>query len=54
MEAGAVGQRIYLAAEAAGVAARNLAAFIDERFNELLGLPGGWYALHLTMLGNGD
>lgn len=54
IEAGAVGQRIYLAAEATGLTARNLAAFIDQRFNELLGLPDGWYALHLTMLGNGD
>jgi SagB-type dehydrogenase family enzyme len=54
IEAGAAGQRIYLAAEAAGLAARNLAAFIDQRFNELLGLPEGWYALHLTMLGNGN
>ena len=54
IEAGAVGQRIYLAAEAAGLAVRNLAAFMDQRFNKLLGLPEGWYALHLTMLGNGD
>ena len=52
---GAIGQRIYLAAEAIGLAARNLAAFQDDRFNKLLGLKSrGLAALHLTMLGHGD
>jgi SagB-type dehydrogenase family enzyme len=52
LEAGAVGQRVYLAAEALGLAARNLAAFWDERFNDLLGLDGTERAaIHLTMLG---
>ena len=53
--AGAVGQRIYLAAESVGIAARNLSAFVDERLNALSGLDGRRKAvLHLTMLGPGD
>ena len=55
IESGAIGQRIYLSAEAVGLAARNLAAYRDDRFNELLGLDGrGLAALHLTMMGHGD
>jgi SagB-type dehydrogenase family enzyme len=55
IESGAVAQRIYLAAEAAGLAARNLAAFYDEALNDLLGLDGRSTAvLHLTMFGPGD
>ena len=54
LESGAIAQRIYLAAEALGVAARNLAAFVDDRFNELLQLDRlGMSALHLTMFGRG-
>jgi SagB-type dehydrogenase family enzyme len=54
IEAGAIGQRLYLAAEAAGLAARNLAAFIDDDLNRLLGLDGlTEAAVHLTMLGPG-
>ena len=52
LESGAIGQRVYLAAEALGLAARNLAAFRDDRFNELLGLrERRLFALHLTMVG---
>ena len=52
IEAGAIGQRIYLAAEAAGLAARNLAAFRDDSLNRLLDLEGGEHAvLHLTLVG---
>ena len=36
LESGAIGQRIYLAAEAVGLVARNLAAYMDDRFNRLL------------------
>jgi SagB-type dehydrogenase family enzyme len=55
VEAGAIGQRIYLAAESAGLSARNLAAFIDDDLNRLLGLDGEREAaIHLTMLGPGD
>jgi SagB-type dehydrogenase family enzyme len=55
VEAGAIGQRIYLAAEAAGLAARNLAAFRDDELNGLLGLDGRREAvIHLTMFGPGD
>jgi SagB-type dehydrogenase family enzyme len=55
VEAGAIGQRVYLAAEAAGLAARNLAAFRDDELNGLLGLDGRSEAvLHLTMFGPGD
>ena len=43
---------VYLAAEAQGLAARNLAAFTDKKLNDLLGLDGRRRAvLHLTMLG---
>ncbi len=53
IEAGAIGQRIYLAAEAAGLAARNLAAFRDDALNRLLDLEGGEHAvLHLTLAGH--
>jgi SagB-type dehydrogenase family enzyme len=54
VEAGAIGQRVYLAAEAAGLAARNLAAFRDDELNDLLGLDGQREAvIHLTMFGPG-
>lgn len=52
IEAGGIGQRIYLAAEAVGFAARNLAAFRDDALNRLLGLDGREEAvLHLTLAG---
>jgi nitroreductase len=52
VESGAVAERIYLAAEAAGLGARNLAAFYDADLDALLGFgPDGRAALHLTMLG---
>ncbi len=55
LEAGAIAQRIYLAAEASGHSARNLAAFVDESLNDLLGLDEGREAIvHLTMVGPGD
>ena len=54
LESGAIAQRIYLAAEALGLVARNLAAFMDDRFNRLLDFDSrGLSALHLTMLGHG-
>jgi len=54
IEAGAIGQRLYLAAEALGLTARNLAAFVDEDLNRLLGLDDRSEAtVHLTMLGPG-
>jgi len=55
VESGAIGQRLYLAAESAGLSARNLAAFIDDDLNRLLGFDGvREAAIHLTMLGPGD
>jgi SagB-type dehydrogenase family enzyme len=55
VEAGSIAQRVYLAAEAAGVAARNLAAFTDDDLNRLLRIDGRTRAaIHLTMLGPGD
>jgi SagB-type dehydrogenase family enzyme len=40
LDAGATAQRIYLGAEACGVAARNLAAYYDDELDDLLGLDG--------------
>jgi SagB-type dehydrogenase family enzyme len=55
IESGAIGQRVYLAAEAAGLAARNLAAFRDDRLNALFGLDGRERAvIHLTAVGYED
>jgi SagB-type dehydrogenase family enzyme len=55
IESGAIGQRIYLAAEAAGLAARNLAAFRDDELNSLLDLDGRERAvIHLTAVGYED
>jgi SagB-type dehydrogenase family enzyme len=55
IESGAIGQRVYLAAEAAGLAARNLAAFRDDRLNALLELDGRDRAvIHLTAVGYED
>ncbi|MDJ0852731.1 MAG: SagB/ThcOx family dehydrogenase [Myxococcota bacterium] len=52
---GAMGERIYLAAESLGLAARNLAAFNDDDLNALLGLDGKSEAvLHLTVVGPGN
>ena len=53
IQSGAIGERIYLAAEAAGLAARNLAAFRDDDLNALLDLDGEKRAvLHLTLVGH--
>lgn len=55
LESGAIGQRLYLGAEALGLSARNLAAFFDDSLNRLLGVDGREKAvIHLTMLGAGD
>lgn len=55
IEAGAIAQRLYLAAEAIGLAARNLAAFLDDDLNTLLELDGSERAVvHLTMVGPGS
>jgi SagB-type dehydrogenase family enzyme len=55
VESGEIGQRIYLAAEAMGLVARNLSAFFDDELNDLLGFDGAREAvLHLTVLGSGD
>jgi nitroreductase len=52
LEAGAAAQRLYLAAESLGLAARNLAAFFDDSLNDLLELDGRTRAVvHLTLLG---
>jgi SagB-type dehydrogenase family enzyme len=37
-EAGAIGQRMYLAAEALGLRATGIGAFFDEQVNQYLGL----------------
>jgi SagB-type dehydrogenase family enzyme len=55
LEAGEVAQRVYLAAEALGLAARNLAAFVDDALDAIADLDGSESAaVHLTMLGPGD
>lgn len=55
VEAGAIGERVYLAAEACGLSARNLAAFRDGELNALLGTDGRERAvIHLTLVGRGD
>jgi SagB-type dehydrogenase family enzyme len=55
VESGEIGQRIYLAAEAMGLVARNLSAFFDDELNELLGFDGSREAvLHLTVFGSGE
>lgn len=50
--AGALAERIYLAAEALDLGARNLAAFFDDPLNDLAKLDGRERAVvHLTVLG---
>lgn len=52
LEAGAIAERVYLAAEALGLAARNLAAFVDDTLDDLLELDGEAHAaIHLTLVG---
>ena len=52
VECGAIGERIYLAAESVQLGARNLAAFHDDELGELLGFGAeGRAVLHLTLLG---
>jgi len=52
IEAGGIAQRVYLAAEALGLSARNLAAFLDDDLDELVGIDGRDRAsIHLTMVG---
>jgi SagB-type dehydrogenase family enzyme len=54
LEAGAAAERVYLAAESLGLAARNLAGFFDDSLNDLLGAPARERAVvHLTLLGPG-
>jgi SagB-type dehydrogenase family enzyme len=53
LEAGAAAERLYLAAESLGLAARNLAAFFDDSLDDLLGLDGRERAvIHFTLLGH--
>ena len=53
LESGSIGQRVYLAAVASGLVARNLAAYLDAEFNALLGLDGRREAaVNLTLVGN--
>ena len=55
LDAGAFAQRLYLGAEALGLAARNLAAFYDDQLDALMGIDGEReVAVHLTALGPGD
>jgi SagB-type dehydrogenase family enzyme len=55
LESGAIAQRVYLGAEAAGLTARNLAAFLDDELNEMLGLDARREGvIHLTMFGRGN
>jgi SagB-type dehydrogenase family enzyme len=55
LAAGAAAQRLYLGAEAHGLAARNLAAYYDDELDALLGLDGEReVSLHLTAVGAGD
>ena len=55
LDAGAYAQRLYIAAETIGLAARNLAAFTDDDLNELVGFDGRRHAvLHLTVVGQGE
>jgi SagB-type dehydrogenase family enzyme len=52
VESGAIAERVYLAAESVGLAARNLAAFVDDDLAALLGFgPDGRAVLHLTLVG---
>jgi SagB-type dehydrogenase family enzyme len=53
LEAGAAAERVYLAAESLGLAARNLAGFFDASLNDLLGLADDRAVVHLTLLGSG-
>ena len=53
LESGSIGQRVYLAAVASGLVARNLAAYLDAELNALLSLDGRREAaVHLTLVGN--
>jgi len=53
LEAGAAAERLYLAAESLGLAARNLAGFFDDSLDDLLGLDGREFAVvHFTLLGS--
>jgi hypothetical protein len=55
VDAGATAERVYLGAEALGLAARNLAAYLDDDLDALLGLDGrSAVAVHLTAVGRGD
>lgn len=52
IEAGEIGERLYLGARALGLVARNLAAYYDDELNELVGLDGRRLAVvHLTVVG---
>jgi SagB-type dehydrogenase family enzyme len=51
-EAGAIGQRLYLAAEALGLGATGIGAFFDDEVHEYLGLgPGDGQAVYHFAIG---
>ena len=53
LECGGIAERIYLASEALGLATCNLAAFLDDDLNDLVGLDGIRRAvLHVTVIGH--
>ena len=48
-EAGAIGQRLYLAAEANGLGATGIGAFFDDKVHEYLGLLSGQAVYHFAI-----
>jgi nitroreductase len=52
LDAGHLGERLYLAAEARALAACSVGAFYDDEMAGLLGEdPAGFWVLHLVALG---
>ena len=48
-EAGAIGQRLYLAAEALGLGATGIGAFFDDQVHNYLGLATGRVVYHFAI-----
>jgi SagB-type dehydrogenase family enzyme len=54
LDAGHIGQNLYLVGTALGLGAVGIGGFFDRELNELLGLPPGEEAIYLVCLGHPD
>ena len=52
LDAGHIGQNLYLAAEGLGLSACTICVFDDEKMKKLLALPGDLFLIYSAAVGN--